>query len=141
MAQLRIRIVGEKLPGRSCAGYDNIHVGIQKGQEVVDLVAGDAPSAVFDIMVVRRDDDGDFRSPYVHGKKGDRFLYLSWGTVDPGTGEFTMFRRLKLMLEAIPPGLLRSGTTSLEAYLTLTDAKGNPTCAAVRPPAVTWASA
>lgn len=141
MASLRIRIVGEKLPGRTCAEHANVHVGIQKGKEVVDLVPGDAASAVFDIMIVRRDDDGDFRSPYVHGKPGDRFLYLSWGNVDPADGTFTMFRRAKLMLNAIPAGLLRSGTTSLEAYLSLTDDKGGPRCAALRPPAITWSSA
>ena len=138
MAQLKIRIVGERLPGRVFGEHTNVHVGIQKGTEVVDMVPGDAPSAVFDLMVVRRDDDGDFRSPYAHGTKGDRFLYLSWGNVDEKTGEFTMFRRIKIMLAAIPAGLLRSSTTSLEAYLSLTNDKGEPVAAAVRPPQITW---
>ncbi|HEX7168461.1 MAG TPA: DUF5990 family protein [Acidimicrobiales bacterium] len=140
MAALRVRIVGERLPGRAFGDCANVHVGIQKGSDVVDLVPGDAPSAVFDVMIVRRDDGGDFRGPYVHGKPGDRFLYLSWGDVDPDTGEFAMFRRAKIMLSAIPAGLLRPTTTSLEAYLSLTDAKGGPVCAAVRPPQITWSS-
>ena len=138
MPQLRIRIVGERLPGRSVGAHGNVHIGIQKGQDVIDLVPGDAPSAVFDVMVVRRD-DGDFRSPFVHGKPGDRFLYLSWVDVDGDT--VTMFSRIKLMLDAIPTGLLRSDTTSLEAYLPLTDSNGALVKASVRPPAVTWASA
>lgn len=141
MPALRIRIVGERLPGREFGEHANVHVGIQKGDDVVDLVPGDAPSAVFDISIVRRDDDGDFRGPYVHGKKGDRFLYLSWGDVDPDTGDFRMFRRAKVMLAAIPTGVLRDSTRSLEAFVALTDAKGGPRCAALRPPEITWASA
>lgn len=139
MPQLRIRIIGERLPGRSVGEHGNVHIGVQKGQEVVDLVPGDAPSARFDVAVMRRD-DGDFRSPYVHGKPGDRFLYLSWVDVDDG-GAATMFSRVKIMLAAIPTGLLRPDTTELEAYLPLTDGKGRPVAAAVRPPAITWTSA
>ena len=36
----------------------------------------------------------DFGGPFVHGRKGERFLYLSWGAVDP---DFEMFRRAKLV--------------------------------------------
>ena len=141
MAPLRIRIIGERLPGRVCGEHGNVHLGVQKGKEIVDLVAADAPVARFEINLVRRDDDGDFRGPWVHGKPGDRFLYLVWADVDPATGEPTMFSRIKIMLAAIPGGLLRSSTTSLDAYLSLTDAKGRPVAAAVRPPQVTWSSA
>ena len=138
MAGVRVRIVGEKLPGRQFCEHGNVHVGVQRGSEVVQLVPGDAPSAVFEFDVVRRD-DGDFRGPFVHGKPGDRFLYLSWGDVAPD-GSFEMFRRAKLMLAAVPRGLLGPGTTMLEGYLPLTDDKGGPVCAAVRPPSVNWFS-
>ena len=139
MAQVRIRIIGERLPGRTFGPHANVHIGIQKGTEVVDLVPGDAPSATFDISIVRRD-DGDFRGPYVHGKPGDRFLYLSWVDVDAGTSTATMFRRIKLMLSAIPPGVVRDSTRELEAYLSLTNDKGEPVAAAVRPPQISWSS-
>jgi hypothetical protein len=138
---LRVRIVGERLPGRTWEEHHNVHVGIQKNTDVIDLVPADAPSAVFDLMIVRREDDGDFRGPYVHGNPGDRFLYLSWVDVDPESGAATMFRRAKLMLAAIPSGILRSSTTSLEAYVSLTDDKGGPVAAAIRPPRITWTSA
>jgi hypothetical protein len=137
--QLRIRIVGERLPGRSVGEHHNVHIGVQKGDEVVDLVPGDAPSAKFDVSVMRRE-DGDFRSPYVHGKPGDRFLYLSWVDVDDA-GQATMFSRIKIMLAAIPAGLLRPETTELEAYVSLTDEKGKLVTAALRPPQITWTSA
>jgi hypothetical protein len=81
--------------------------------------------------------------PYVHGRKGDRFLYLSWGTVD-ALGHFTMFRRAKLHVVDIPPDLLRraaAGEGTLVGRLGLTDGRGDPICARVRPPTVTWSLA
>ena len=81
------------------------------------------------------------RGPFISGPPGGRFIYLSWGVVDqPGT--FEMFRRAKLMFDGIPPEVLNAARTSgvLVGRLGLTDAKGNPTCAAVRPPLITWSS-
>ncbi len=139
---LNIRIVGERLPGRTFGEYASVHIGVQRGQEVVQIQPADDPSVKFSFgIVLREQEDGtiDFRSPFVHGKPGDRFFYLSWGDVDP-QGKFTMFRRAKLMLAALPQGLVTPKTGSLEAYLSLTDAKGGPLCAAVRPPAINWSS-
>ena len=141
---MQVRIEAHALPGRTCApadapeAYDNVHVGVQRRQEVVDLVPGDADAAVWSFDVTTRvTDDGtlDFGGPYVHGRRGDRFLYLSWGTVDP-TGTFTMFRRAKLMFADIPPELLSA--EGVVARLGLTDGRGNPLCARVRPPTITW---
>ncbi|MEA3076597.1 MAG: hypothetical protein QOF60_1505 [Actinomycetota bacterium] len=143
MGALKVKIVGERMPGRTFAEHGNVHVGVQKGKDVVGLVAGDAPSATFTFdIVLRETEDGlDFRGPYVHGTPGDRFFYLSWGDVDEATGEFTMFRRAKLMLAAIPPGVVRATTTAVEAYLSLSDDKGCPLAAAVRPPRIAWSTA
>jgi Family of unknown function (DUF5990) len=77
-----VRIEADDLPGRSCAPadaparYENVHVGLQRGREPVELVPGDAPSATWDFDLVAR--------------------------------------------------------------LGLTDARGHPVCARVRPPAVAW---
>jgi hypothetical protein len=55
---------------------------------------------------------------------------------------FTLFRRAKLFLADVDPEIIaaaeRSG--SLVARLGLTDAKGHPVCARVRPPAVQWSA-
>lgn len=141
MTMLNVRIIGEAMPGRVFCERANVHVGVQRGQEVVQIQPGDAPSARFSFgIVLRETDDGiDFRSPFVHGKPGERFFYLSWGDVTTD-GTFEMFRRAKLMLSAIPPGLVTAKTKTLEAYLGLTDAKGGPRCAAVRPPSVSWST-
>ena len=139
---LNVKIVGERLPGRTFEDHGNVHVGVQRGDEVVQVQPGDAASVKFTFGIVLRElDDGgiDFRSPFVHGKPGDRFFYLSWGDVGDD-GSFSMFRRAKLLLSAVPTGLVTAKTGSLEGYLSLTDAKGGPVCASVRPPAVNWST-
>ena len=82
----------------------------------------------------------DFRGPAVHGKRGERFLYLTWGDVGDD-GSFEMFRRAKLMLNRIDPALVREadqGEVPLVATVELTDGRGGPRCARVDPPAITW---
>ena len=142
MTMLNVKIVGERMPGRTFEDHTNVHVGVQRGDEVVQIQPGDATSVKFTFGIVLRElEDGaiDFRSPFVHGKPGERFFYLSWGDV-ADDGSFEMFRRAKLLLSAVPPGLVTAKTGSIEAYLSMTDEKGGPVCASVKPPAVTWST-
>ena len=132
-------LIGTDLPGSTCApsptasgAYTSIHVGLQRGKEVVDLVRGDAPEAVFEFDVDIR--NGKFAGPYVHGRNGERFIYLSWGELH--FGHFTMFRRAKLQLDSLDPEACDGHT--VEGRLGLSDAKGQPLCASVRPPKITW---
>ena len=149
---VHVRIVGVGLPARiwgdprpgGCT-YANIHVGVQRGTEVVDVVPGGSNEAGWDLTVDLKEPDGtpDFRGPYVHGKRGERFLYLSWGTVDHD-GAFAMFRRAKLMLSGIDVEVVRAAArpgSRLVGRLTLTGRDGGPVCAAVRPPGIDWAAA
>jgi hypothetical protein len=144
-----IRIVGVELPGRTCADprpggleYANVHVGVQRRKDVVDLVPGDAPDAEWNLTVdaVTKDGALDQRGPFVHGKRGDRFLYLSWGTVDDAD-HFEMFRRAKLMFGAVPDELLRTAQVPgrrLVGTVRMQHDDGMPRCAAVRPPVIEW---
>ncbi len=129
-------IRGRELPGASRQGYDRIGVGLQVRTEAVGVVPGDAPSARWEteVSVV----DADFRGPAVHGRRGDRFVYLTWG--DLSDGGFEMFRRAKLMLSRVDPALVAAAGEgrSLVADVVLTDEKGGPRCARVDPPAVRW---
>jgi hypothetical protein len=140
---VRIRIEGHDLPGRTCGpsrdfpGYANIHVGVQrrgKPGELLDLQPGDAPTAAwaFDATV----DGPDVRGPYIQGGPGKRFIYLSSGTVDDAG--FHMFRRAKVFLADVDAAVLaaaqRSGT--LVIRVGLTDARGHPACAWLKPPAI-----
>lgn len=124
---MRLVIRGHRLPGLTCGSYTNVHVAVQVGREPVGLVPGDAPAAEWVVDVAT--DAGDFRGPGVHGKKGERFVYLTWGTVEEG--RFTMFRRAKLMLSDLPPL-----AEKVDVDVDLTDEHGMPRCARLRPPAI-----
>jgi hypothetical protein len=144
---VQIRIEGSDLPGRRCGpgangfpGYGSIHVGLQRRNrpgELLLLQPGDAPSVgwTLDCTV----SGNDVKGPYVQGPPGGRFIYLSWVTMDQDEN-VSMFRRAKLMLDAVPEEILEAAIRSghLMARLGLTDTHGHPLCAAVRPPLITW---
>jgi hypothetical protein len=144
-----VEIEGTDLPGRRCGPnpegemYENIHVGIGDRRDPIELVPGDARSARWRVEVTtHRASDGsiDFRGPFVEGKRGDRFLYLNWGSV-ASDGSFKLFRRAKLSLSEIDPTLVDRVLQNdgvLACTLTLTDTKGHPRCARVRAPDIAW---
>ncbi|MFD7325774.1 DUF5990 family protein [Streptomyces sp. NPDC059875] len=138
MAELFVRIVGTDLPGRECGGYRDVHVAVQRGREPDGAVPGDAPEAVWEFAVetiAAPDGARDFRGPHVQGRRGARFLYLTWGEQPPDAA-FTMFRRAKLFLDDLPAQAVERGAA--EGRLGLTDSCGLPLCAAVRPPRIRW---
>jgi hypothetical protein len=143
MAKLALRIIGRRLPGSSWSGRHGIHVGVQLDGKVIGLVDGDAGEAVFDVeleVLEAADGEIDFRGPYVNGRRGERFVYLVWGEVDEA-GDFAMFRRLKLhlapLLDQFPTSTILA-SKRIQAVLELTDTRGRPLAASVRPPWVTW---
>jgi hypothetical protein len=84
----------------------------------------------------------DLKGPYIQGPPGGRFVYLSWFAIDD-TGDSRLFRRAKLWLDAVPVPVLDSALERglLVGRLGLTDTRGNPLCAAVRPPVIEWSAA
>ncbi|MEV8565358.1 DUF5990 family protein [Streptomyces sp. NPDC051322] len=148
---MQIRIEASALPGRTCAATDfadadDIHVGVQarnRPDEVIGLHSGDSASAAWTLDCTVTTDAGDvaLTGPYVQNRLGGRFVYLSWVTLD-GSGRPVMFRRAKLMLDAVPPEVLDAAVWSgrLTGRLRLTDARGQPVCASVRPPRITWSA-
>jgi hypothetical protein len=147
MKTVRMTIRGHNLPGREfCDGdnrRDNVHVAVQERRDPVGLVRGDATSATWDldVDVVANGDGGlDFKGPAVQGKRGERFVYLTWGNVFP-SGEFDMFRRAKLMLDDDVSNLActaEGGDRRVVATVDLTDRSGGPRCARLKPDALTW---
>lgn len=134
-----LEIHGHHLPGRSWHLDDrpchNVHVGLQIGREPADLVPGDSAEAIWstELDIVEKDGSLDFRGPAVQGRRGERFVYLTWGDVDQAGG-FTMFRRAKLMLEDVAP--LAREAQRVVATVELTDERGGPRCARLRAPAL-----
>lgn len=140
-ANLVVDIVGRDLPGLTFGEHGNVHVGIQLGKEVVEVFRGDAPRATWTVeLEVVLGAQPDFKGTAVQGKKGDRFIYLSWGDVAAGA-EFAMFRRIKLMLAAVEPRLIEEAIkprNRLVGSLGLTDERGGPLCSSIRPPVIEW---
>jgi hypothetical protein len=159
---MTVLIDGFDLPGLTCSPgpegeHTSVHVALsgqdssrpflempgRGGARALEPVPGDALSARWEVPVtVRRGEDGlDFGGPFVRGARDDRHLGLAWGDV-PGDGTLRLFRALKMRLVDVDPalieGALRPGRR-LVARIRLTDARGNPICARVNPPYLTWA--
>lgn len=145
---MQVVIDGFDLPGRTFCDPDghplnNVHVGVQIGKEPCDLIAGDASSAKWEVavrVVTGPDADVDFKGPAVQGKRGERFLYLTWGNVDD-LSHFKMFRRAKLMLNRVDPELVAAAEQQqrpLVCQVRLRDEHGAPRCARIDPPAIEW---
>ncbi|MEU6228326.1 DUF5990 family protein [Streptomyces sp. NPDC047042] len=151
---MRIRIDAVDLPGLTCPSgafggndvpaYRNIHVAVQRRDrpaELLDPKPGDAVSATWTLECTTATSPAgtDVKGPYVQGRPSGRFIYLSWGSVDDA-GTFTMFRRAKLMLDAVPVDVLDAAARNglLVGRLGLTDARGGPLCARVVPPHIAW---
>jgi hypothetical protein len=161
LGPMTVVIEGYDLPGLTCrpepggSGHRNVHValsGKSKDRAVlvvpdrpglaIEPVPGDAESARWEVPVtVRRDADGlDFTGPFVGGTRDDRNLGLAWGDV-PGDGTLRLFRGAKLRLVDVDPALIEEAMRPghrLVARIRLTDPRGNPVCARVHPPALTW---
>lgn len=144
---MQLSITGVHLPGRTFCRpdgsvMDNVHVGVQLRRDPAHMIRADATEAIWvlDIDVVQTDDGYDFRGPAVQGKRGERFVYLTWGNLE--AGHLETFRRAKLMLNRVDPDVIEGALLSggLAATVDLTDEKGCPRCARIDPPAVRWAA-
>ncbi len=163
LGPLTVVIEGYDLPGLTCQPapdgtvHQSIHVALSgPGKDRPALVMpgspllacepirGDSRSARWEVQVtVRRGSEGfDFSGPFVRGDRTDRHLGLAWGEV-PGDGTLRVFRGAKLRLVDVEPGLIEDAMRpghQLVARVRLTDPKGNPVCARVRPPAIAWSA-
>lgn len=89
-----------------------------------------------EVRVVRKDSgEMDFRGPFVHGKAGERFLYVCAGTSAGQMGS-PWTRRMKVQLRDVPPALaeraMREGRP-LSARFAGTANDGGPPAATCRP--------
>ena len=144
---MRITIIGVNMPTVPSHGEDGavltaVHVALQDGREPGGPVPVSAGGATWEVevrTVVTADGTVDLRGSAVHGRRGERFLYLTWGDVDRDGG-FAMFRRAKLMLDRVDPAVRGAAEAAgrLACEVDLSGADGTPRCARVDPPAVRW---
>lgn len=129
-----MRVVRIELTGTGCPVLPGVAVGVQREKDVVQEVPADGADVTW-VLEARRVGP-ELRGPYVHGRPGDRFVYVSWQR--DGSG---MFRRAKLSLDAVGEDLLDGAEEAgLEARFGLAMPDGSPLCAAVRPPRIEWST-
>jgi hypothetical protein len=122
-----------------------VHVGVQRGtrhDDVLDPVPADVATASWQFEATTKPTatSVDLRSPYIQGRPGDRFIYLSWGTFEGAT--FVMFGRSKLLLSAVDEEIRAAAVASgwLVGRVALVDERGRLRQAAVKPPAIVWSA-
>ena len=136
MSDLLLHVTSAKLP--DAAG---LCVAVQTGRDE-HIGVTDASAGTLDIDVPLSF-DGDWRGPFVQGKKGERFVYLVWGPRTE-TGLVGQAGRTKLMLSGAVPAAeeaVAKGRDGLVAELDLVDAKGKPRLARLKEDFVSWRTA
>ena len=142
---IHVALGGPRNDGRRGGGADRPALVVPGTPGLAtEPVPGDAASARWEVPVtVRRGEEGyDFSGPFVRGDRTDRHLGLAWGEV-PGDGTLRLFRGAKLRLVDVDPRIIDDAMRPghrLIARVRLTDARGNPVCARVHPPALTWSA-
>ncbi len=135
-----IRLVCSGWPDHGFEGLGfgrNIRVEMQTrdGHEAGGPAAGQGHQWTTQVVVKHLEDGAlDFSGPTVHGKRGERFFYLSWSGESGGVR--VMFRRLKIHLRDVKPAqwsaVLRPGVRKLlQARVHAVAKDGGPACASV----------
>lgn len=132
--RMRIRVVAVDPP---FSPGDGVVFGLQRRDGTVDDLVEAASTTTFETAIEWDGGDGeiDVRGEHVNGRRGDRFLYVSWGTGDEQS--FEMFARAKLRVAHVPDDLLVDGATLIGEFAA-TNAKGHPASGTIAPPAVIW---
>ena len=133
-----VRLICEGLPLNRFQGFDgrrDVRVELQTkdGHEPGQPSGKDALCWLTEITI--KPDAGehpDFSGQAVHGKRGERFFYLSWSSEKSGHRE--MFRRIKIHLRLLSASQLANalkagGTLVARVHAVAKD--GGPACASV----------
>lgn len=131
-----VRIRCRNLPGTRFENRAAVRLGIQKGQEVVDDVAGDADGATFlvPLRVSGNTATGspNLLGPFAQGTPTSRFIYLCWG--ERVGEEWDPFRRAKVPLQGLTWESVQNSQASgepIEISVEMTDERGGPACGSV----------
>lgn len=131
------------LPGATFEGHSRLRLGIQKGKMVVDDVPANAPGATFRFAMTVKENarigQPNLTGPYAQGTPADRFVYLCRGERDGDTWDG--FRRAKVKIGHLTWAQIDAAVqaqTPIRATIEMTDAKGEPIAATVKPGHITW---
>jgi Family of unknown function (DUF5990) len=138
--EVAIEIVCTSLPG---AGDNSLHLAIQRDETITEAAPADSKRIVFrPALRARRNADGtvNFLGPFAHGPKAERFIYLNWVAAN-GTVLTVQVGRIKLHLNHIKWSAAKKAAEEnkpIRVGLALTNAKGGPVMASVRPDVAKW---
>jgi hypothetical protein len=139
-SEITIEVLCRNLPGicfDDAPGREPVHLGIQKGNEVIEAVPADQKQVIFrPTFRVDKQPDGspNFLGAFAKGTPQERFFYLSWGVVDK-KGQFEMFRRAKIHLNHLTWEQVQSSVSNnkpLKVVIDMTAQKGDPLCGSIR---------
>jgi hypothetical protein len=141
--EIVIEIVCTNLPGEEWEGHSSLHLGIQRDDAIIEAASAGSTRVVFrPVLRARRNTDGsaNFLGAFAHGPRTERFVYLVWAIVQ-GKLLVRMVGRVKLHLNHIKWASVEKaagGKKDIRVTLALTNAKGKPVMASVRPDVVKW---
>ena len=114
---------------RDGSSIDNVHVGVQMQRDPGQLGRADESESLWkiDVDVLWYEGVVEFRGPKVQGKRGDRFIYLTWATLTPTTGSRNSDRPSRCLIES-SWGSIESAMDAgrLRAVMNLTGDDGGP---------------
>ena len=140
--EVAFEIACTDLPG---AGERSLHLGIQRDQVIIEAASADSKRIVFKpALRARPNPDGsvNFLGPFAQGPKAERFIYLNWVTMN-GKTLTGMVGRIKLHLNHLEWATVEKAArlnNPIRVRLSLTNAKGLPLMASVRPNVAQWES-
>ena len=141
--EITFEIVCTRLPDPQSGGRGVLHLAIQKDDELLEAAPVSRKRIVFrPVLRVRKHADGspNFLGPFAHGSRTDRFIYLVW-TVVEGSALVARLGRIKILLNHIEWADVERALARakpIKVTLALTDAKGRPVFASIRPDRATW---
>ena len=149
--ELKIKVICEHLPGTQLQDTfggksivrEHIHIGIQRGSEVIEAAPANRKRVVFEPSFrVSPMPNGktNFLGPYAKGTPTQRFFYLSWVEKDE-EGNQTMFGRAKIHLSHLSWAQVEEAAVSgkeLTVAVSLTDKRGRPRCGSIRDDEQRW---
>jgi hypothetical protein len=141
--EIVIEIVCTDLPGEEWDGHGSLYLGIQCDKEMIESASAGSRRVVFrPVLRARRNIDGsaNFLGAFAHGPRTERFIYLVWAVVH-GKVAAKMVGRIKLHLNHIKWRSVEkaaAGRKPIRVTLALTNAKGKPVMASVRPDVAKW---
>ena len=142
MTEVSIKVSATGMPSDWCRLHGITHLGISHRSEVLDVASTQEHGAQFraSVDVIDTPTGWDFRGPYVFGKRGERFLYLNWGSRTAHGWITGDGGRIKLQLGFISQVDLEASLTgrTLMSELILSNEAGRPICATVKAPAMVW---